>query len=154
MSGSISHSYCTFYLPCTNSVLCVVGDFCSHVSSNLFSIGKYPFFIYEIKHKNSPRKRKKALKNQGFSRRYLFYSPFLGAEAGFELPSKVLEGAVYRFSFLPSGYRFAPLLSHSRLTSPITNCFVTLLALRRKLRRKQYSIVFSVASQRATLVGL
>jgi len=30
------------------------------------------------------RKTKKASKNQGFSRLYLFYSPYLVAEAGFE----------------------------------------------------------------------
>ena len=41
--------------------LCAVcfGRFCSHGSANPFGIGKYLFFIYEIEHKNSPRKRKK-----------------------------------------------------------------------------------------------
>ena len=40
----------------SSSVLCVVGDFCSHGSSNLFSIGKYPFSIYKIELKNFSRK--------------------------------------------------------------------------------------------------
>ena len=34
------------------------------------------------------QKNKKALKNQGFSRLYLFYSPYLVAEVGFERPTR------------------------------------------------------------------
>jgi hypothetical protein len=47
-------------------------------SSNLFSIGKYPFFIYKIGLKNIARKKKKSL---DFSRLFVaisFLSPFFG----------------------------------------------------------------------------
>ncbi|MBR2023470.1 MAG: hypothetical protein IJ996_03035, partial [Clostridia bacterium] len=60
------------------SVLCVVGVFCSHGSSNPFSIGKYPFFIYKIEHKNFALKKRKSL---DFSRDFgaiSFLSPFYG----------------------------------------------------------------------------
>lgn len=60
-------------------MLCVVGHYCSHGSSNPFSIGKYPFFIYKIEHKISPEKSKKALKIKAFLWRYLFYRRFLAA---------------------------------------------------------------------------
>ena len=43
------------------SVLCSLVGFCSHGSSNPFSIGKYPFFIYKIELKISLEKSKKPL---------------------------------------------------------------------------------------------
>ena len=62
---------------------CVEGHYCSHGSSNSFSIGKHPFFICEIEHKNSAKKIKKALKNQGFSGRYLFCRPLMAEKERF-----------------------------------------------------------------------
>ena len=40
--------------------------------------------IFLVTVRSQGQKNKKALKNQGFSRLYLFYSPYLVAEAGFE----------------------------------------------------------------------
>jgi hypothetical protein len=49
------------------SVLCSLVGFCSHGSSNPFSIGKYPFFIYKIELKISLEKSKKAIDLHGLS---------------------------------------------------------------------------------------
>ena len=54
------------------------GDFCSHVSSNSFSIGKYPFFIYEIELKKFARKKQKSLEKSRLFRAISFLSPFDG----------------------------------------------------------------------------
>ncbi|MBR1975266.1 MAG: hypothetical protein IKA20_05400, partial [Clostridia bacterium] len=60
------------------SVLCVVGVFCSHGSSNPFSIGKYPFFIYKIELKNFARKKQKSLEKSRLFAAISFLSPFYG----------------------------------------------------------------------------
>ena len=67
--------------------------------------------------------------------------------------SKKSKGAeVGFFIALKSLCEHIPLSSYGRLTSPRYTWLVILPTLERKLRRKQFSIVFSVASQRATLV--
>ena len=62
------------------SVLCVVGGFCSHGSSNPFSIGKYPFFIYKIELKNFARKKQKSLEKSRLFAAISFLSPFYGGD--------------------------------------------------------------------------
>ena len=54
----------------------------------------------------------------------------------------------------PSGYRFAPPPSHSRLPSPRCTRLGILLALGGFIRTKRFSIVLCFITQRATLVGL
>ena len=60
----------------SSSVLCVVGGFCFHGSSNPFSIGKYPFFIYKIELKNFARKKQKSLEKSRLFAAISFLSPF------------------------------------------------------------------------------
>jgi len=50
------------------------------VSSNLFSIGKYPFFIYKIEHKKFAPKKEKSLEKSRLFRAISFLSPFDGGE--------------------------------------------------------------------------
>ena len=57
---------------------CVEGDFCSHGSSNSFSIGKYPFFIHKIELKNFARNKQKSLEKSRLFRAISFLSPFDG----------------------------------------------------------------------------
>ena len=52
--------------------------FCSHASSNPFSIGKYPFFIYKIGLKNFARKKQKSLEKSRLFAAISFLSPFDG----------------------------------------------------------------------------
>ena len=61
-------------------MLCVLGGFRSHGSSNLFSIGKYPFFIYEIEHKFFVLKKRKSLEKSRLFAAISFLSPFYGGE--------------------------------------------------------------------------
>ena len=62
------------------SVLCVLGDFRSYGSSNLFSIGKYPFFIYEIEQKFFALKKRKSLEKSRLFAAISFLLPFYGGE--------------------------------------------------------------------------
>ena len=57
---------------------CVSGDFRSHGSSSLFSIGKYPFFIYKIELKNFTLKKRKSLEKSRLFAAISFLSPFDG----------------------------------------------------------------------------
>jgi hypothetical protein len=76
----------------SSSVLCALGDFCSHGSSNLFSIGKYPFFIYEIEHKNFAPKKKKSLEKSRLFRAISFLSPLMAETERLELSRRCLDG--------------------------------------------------------------
>lgn len=82
------------------SVLCVVGVFCSHVSSNLFSIGKYPFFIYENEHKNFALKKRKSLEKSRLFGAISFLSPF-DVCVGLNLVSRVCVWDKKYFLYLP-----------------------------------------------------
>ena len=91
------------------SVLCVLGGFRSHGSSNLFSIGKYPFFIYEIEHKNFALKKRKSLEKSRLFGAISFLSPFDGGPEGNRTPVRkpldmTFSGCSLLFGF-PLGQR-------------------------------------------------
>ena len=73
------------------SVLCVLGGFCSHGSSNPFGIGKYPFFIFKIEHKNFALKKRKSLEKSRLFAAISFLSPFAKKESCFEPYSYVAQ---------------------------------------------------------------
>ena len=87
------------------------------------------------------QKNKKALKNQGFSRLYLFYSPYLVAEVGFEPHDlRVMSPTSYQAALLRD-----MIASHSRTTRwcrwPGSNRYDTYVSRDFKSRASTYSAI-------------